>query len=103
MSEATERPWHLHPTGKANVLGQWTVFYGHGETAHNQICQADKANAELIVRACNAFDAMIEALELHVAYEKIPADRGGTNGTKGRAWAAFIAARDAAIAKAKAD
>ena len=38
-----------------------------------------------------------EALELHVAYEALPADRGGKNGPKGRAWSAFIEARDAAL------
>jgi hypothetical protein len=40
---------------------------------------------------------MRQTLRLHVAYEAIPADRGGKNGPKGRAWAAFIAARDAAL------
>lgn len=40
----------------------------------------------------------IEALRLHVAFEAVPADRGGPNGPKGRAWAAFIKARDEALA-----
>ena len=42
-------------------------------------------------------EAAIEALKLHVEYESIPADRGGKNGPKGRAWAAFISARNAAL------
>jgi len=42
----------------------------------------------------------INALKLHVIYEALPTDRGGKDGRKGRAWAKFIAARDAAIAKA---
>jgi hypothetical protein len=39
----------------------------------------------------------LAALKLHVAYEAVPADRGGKRGPKGKAWAAWIAARDAAI------
>lgn len=42
-------------------------------------------------------DLAIKALRLHVAYEAVPRDRGGDNGPKGRAWAAFIEARDAAL------
>lgn len=42
-------------------------------------------------------EAATEALKLHVEYESIPPDRGGKNGPKGRAWAAFISARDAAL------
>jgi len=44
---------------------------------------------------------LLEALKLHVAYEAVPTDRGGRDGPKGKAWAAFIAARDAALAKAE--
>lgn len=36
----------------------------------------------------------VEALRLHIVYEALPSDRGGKNGPKGKAWAAFIAARD---------
>ncbi len=39
----------------------------------------------------------IVALIKHVAYESIPSDRGGKHGPKGRALAAFIAARNAAL------
>jgi hypothetical protein len=38
-----------------------------------------------------------EALELHRTWEALPTDRGGKYGPKGRAYAAFIAARDAAL------
>lgn len=41
---------------------------------------------------------LVEALRLHVAYEALPTDRGGKSGPKGRAWAEFISARDAALA-----
>lgn len=37
------------------------------------------------------------ALKLHVAYEAVPTDRGGKHGPKGKAWKAFIEARDAAL------
>lgn len=39
----------------------------------------------------------IEACRLHVAYEAMPADRGGKLGPKGKAWTAFIAARNEAL------
>lgn len=45
-------------------------------------------------------DAALQALTLHVAYEKLPTDRGGAGGPKGKAWQAFIDARDAALAQA---
>lgn len=45
-------------------------------------------------------EMLLTALELHAAYEELPADRGGKNGTKGRAWTAFIKARDAALQEA---
>lgn len=51
-------------------------------------------------RAIIERDAALAALRLHVIYEALPADRGGRNGRKGKAWAAFIEARDAALAKA---
>lgn len=54
------------------------------------------ANAYLIAAAKD----MQAALQLHVAYEKIPADRGGHGGPKGKAWVAFVEARDAALARA---
>lgn len=56
-----------------------------------------RANADLIVAAPD----LLAALLLHVAYESTPADRGGNDGPKGKAWTAFIEARDKAIAKAK--
>lgn len=46
---------------------------------------------------------LLAALQLHIEYESIPADRGGENGRKGRAWKAFIEARDNAVAKAMGD
>ena len=54
----------------------------------------DPKHAHLIAAA----PAMLEAIKLHVAYEALPQDRGGKNGPKGKAWAAFIAARDAVLA-----
>jgi hypothetical protein len=48
-----------------------------------------------------AAPAMLETVKLHVAYEALPQDRGGRNGPKGKAWAAFIAARDAVLATAE--
>lgn len=48
------------------------------------------------LRAENA--KLKEALQLHVDYEKARTDRGGGDGPKGKAWARFIKARDAALA-----
>lgn len=53
------------------------------------------ANARLIAAAPD----MLEALRLHAAYEALPTDRGGKHGPKGKAHAAWIAARDAALSK----
>lgn len=52
-------------------------------------------------RLITAAPELLQALRLHVEFEAIPQDRGGKNGPKGRAWTAFIAARDTAIAKAE--
>lgn len=46
-------------------------------------------------------EKMREAFLLHVAYEATPTDRGGSQGPKGRAYAAWIAARDAALKDAE--
>jgi len=46
MSHTTPGPWHT--AGKPNALGTFTVFHGHGEGPHNQVCQTpylDDANA----------------------------------------------------------
>lgn len=52
----------------------------------------------LIADAANAAPSKaIEALRLYEAWEAIPADRGGKNGPKGRAYAAFLAAKDEAL------
>jgi hypothetical protein len=51
--------------------------------------------------AADLIEELYEALKLHVAYEALPADRGGKLGPKGRAWAAFVNARDDALLKAR--
>ena len=58
---------------------------------------ARRANARLIAAA----PELLEALKLYDAYRALPTDRGGASGAKHQAYAAFIAAKDAAIAKAK--
>lgn len=54
------------------------------------------ATANLIAAAPD----LCAALLLHRTYEAMPTDRGGPNGPKGKAYTAFVAARDAALAKA---
>ncbi|WP_277019023.1 MULTISPECIES: hypothetical protein [Paracoccus] len=60
-------------------------------------CDGLDALLETCREASCAIKYMNEALELHVAYEATPPDRGGKNGPKGKAWAAFIKARDRAL------
>jgi hypothetical protein len=67
VSKHTPGPWHLHPTGRPNVLGLWTVFHGPGESCHNQICQAEEADARLIAAAPDllaACQAILETLDM---------------------------------------
>lgn len=52
MRKHTQGPWHLKPGEEANVLGHYTVFFGHGETIANQICMTPiLADARLIAAA----------------------------------------------------
>jgi hypothetical protein len=60
-----------------------------------------KETAERMALCWNTHDDLVTALKLYDAWTALPADRGGSHGTKGRAHAAFIAAKDAALAKAK--
>lgn len=39
----------------------------------------------------------LKALRLFDTYERMPADRGGKNGPRGRAWQAFVEAKDAVL------
>jgi hypothetical protein len=78
-TEVAKTSWHLHCRGRYPLKNEaW-------------------ANALLAAAATD----LIEALRLHLAYEQVPADRGGANGPKGKAWAAYVAARDHAVAKAE--
>lgn len=47
-------------------------------------------------------DAALHALRLHRKWEDLPTDRGGKDGAKGRAWAAFVDARDRVLGDAPA-
>lgn len=51
QGENSPFPWHLHPSGKPNILGNYTVFHSAGESAHNQVCSAGKEDAALIIAA----------------------------------------------------
>ena len=55
-SEHTPTPWHIGPYYKQDI---------ESPTGHIATCRsvpAGEANAEFIVRACNAHDALVEAL-----------------------------------------
>lgn len=49
----------------------------------------------------SASPELLAALELYDKWDKMPADRGGKDGPNGKAYAAFVSAKDAAIAKAR--
>ena len=52
MTQHTGGHWHLAPNEQPNFLDTYTVFYGHGETAGNQICQCrNLGDARLIAAA----------------------------------------------------
>lgn len=72
MSE--KQQWHLKPGEKPNSLGTYTVFFGHGETIANQICETrELEHARLIsaapelLEACKAwqkyFNQLIDDME----------------------------------------
>jgi hypothetical protein len=51
-------PWHLDPSGRANCLGTFTIFFGPGESAGNQIgCAPDLQTARLIAAAPDLLSA----------------------------------------------
>jgi len=91
----SEFPWYVDTKDRIGFtvrsLGGKPVaeIWQNGDDAEAAAC--------LIAAAPN----LLEALQLHVAYEAIPTDRGGSQGPKGKAWTAYVEARDAAIKKAK--
>lgn len=107
MSQISE-PWEvvLHFADEAKDDGYWI----RGEISRNWIARVhrwngaprspdatSKANAYMLAAA----PEMLIALELYEAWAALPADRGGKDGAKGLAYAAFIHAKNAALAKAK--
>jgi hypothetical protein len=107
----------LPTPGEIQVMEGRTLLHveTHADNPHGAgmpICSIPKsraADADRIVLTWNSHDTLTsqnaklrEALELHKAWEALPTDRGGKNGTKGRAHTAFITARDAALASATA-
>jgi len=68
-----------------------------GDRLEPSDAQTQFANARLIAAAPD----LLHAIRLRHAYDSLPVDRGGSNGPKGRAKAAWLAAEAAAIAKAE--
>jgi len=72
-------------------------FVKDTETGHTVASNLkDMDEARLIAAA----PRLLAALRLYDHWAAMPQDRGGKNGPKGRAHAAFLAAKDAAIAEA---
>lgn len=102
-SEHTSGPWfHAGSIGFGRLIvacpsttdepsPQIAVVYGPDTTPESL------ANARLIAAAPQLY----EAARLHMAYEELPPDRGGKNGRKGKALAAWLAAEATALAKAE--
>lgn len=93
----------------------WLASTGpHGYGAHDGVTVTDNRGLVVAVaigdvpeldaiktaRLIAAAPDLLEALMLHDAYLALPQDRGGPNGTKGRAHQAWLNAKAAAIAKA---
>jgi hypothetical protein len=94
----TQGPW-LAAAKPTSIVG-WPVV--SPAAMGRSICSVTvhdeaEANARLIAAA----PELLEALKLYDAYRALPTDRGGASGAKHQAYAAFIAAKDAAIIKAK--
>jgi hypothetical protein len=101
--EHTPGPWRV----TLDEFGDYTIQPEHAVLAVAAVVNGEmrrmgghagehQANARLIAAAPDMF----EALRLHKVYEALPTDRGGSDGPKGRARAAWIAARNAALSKA---
>lgn len=94
---------NLRDGDEDEIVKCWTVMHECPDLPYSRFVAEGVTKAEAIAAwnkrpAVDPSDASaIEALKLHVAYEAIRPDRGGHNGPKGKAWAAFIAARDAAL------
>lgn len=63
LSAEAQLPWHLHPENRPNILGTFTVFYGHGETSFNQVCGAYEAKARYLTAAANAIPGLVGEIE----------------------------------------
>lgn len=102
MTKRTPGPWEHRRTTPPQGWDGWEIY---GDDGAKVVCavygpQRDRvteADAHLIAAAPD----LLAALKLQIAHEAMPADRGGKDGPKGRAWQNFIEARDAAIAKAE--
>lgn len=77
MSEATPRPWRQWATDGDHGLEITIEGEGHAVTYLPDQSDLSEANAALIVRAVNAHDALVEALEAALAtLEEWQADDG---------------------------
>lgn len=81
-----------------NLVVPRTDIYGDDTMVANILDGSDGDRHHLAL-CWNMHPDLVEALRLHAAYEAMPADRGGKNGPKGRAWTAFITARDTLLAR----
>lgn len=66
------------------------------DTVEGLVAEIDRLEAQAPALA----DAM-EALRLYDIYDRMPSDRGGKDGPRGRAYQAFVAAKDAALSGAE--
>lgn len=79
MSEATKRPWKSGTTGDSDLWIEGTdptqnVIADIVARGDSGITDEDEANAELIVRAVNSFEALLEAAKDIVPRYDITAD-----------------------------
>lgn len=80
-------PWHLAPGERSNCLESYTVFFGHGETHANQVCQVDSLPTARLIRSAPQLLAYARSLEKcvqttadmgHAEISKLTAERDAT-------------------------
>ena len=84
--EATARPWAADPDDRDGM--EWNVHIVDASEPDNRIAFMSNgprsvANAALIVRAVNSYDAMREALQMAADYISKVSDRFDGNDTEG--------------------
>lgn len=102
MSDHTPTPWHANGTTVTTIGLRPLYVLAQTGTVGGQCAGEEKATAAFIVRACNAHDDLVEALELAVQYVGKGVAEGAYDGCIMPGEKALDAI-EAALAKAKGE